>query len=114
MAKTKTTVRQPISNRSAMPAAMRREADTRQARVEAEKAREALGLLRGTIYSIPGGGQMGYGWIAGDDGINRFFHRSVLNPPEAFDTLRVTQRVLFRHIDAARGPRAIDVELVTE
>jgi cold shock CspA family protein len=63
--------------------------------------------LRGAISAL----KVDYGYIIGDDGRDRFFHKSMLGNRK-FDQLRVNDRVEFTHADAIKGPRAVDVEVI--
>lgn len=53
----------------------------------------------------------GFGFITGDDGIDRFFHESVVQN-RLFQDLAVGDRVLFTHAEAVKGPRAVDVTVL--
>lgn len=70
---------------------------------------------RGIIKSL----KEGWGFIRGDDGIDRFFHQAWLTRPDdvaaddVFATLVEQQRVTFVHEDAAKGPRAVDISVIT-
>ena len=67
--------------------------------------------LRGAIRAL----YPGYGYLTGDDGIHRFFHRSGLQLTTlAFDQLVPHMRVEFVHIDAPKGPRAIEVRVIPD
>ena len=68
--------------------------------------------LTGNIKSIfP---DRGFGWIAGDDGIDRFFHRAALQMTNTvgFHDLQPDQRVEFIGIQAEKGPRAIEIRVL--
>ena len=67
---------------------------------------DAAPVQRGAIRAL----YMGFGYITGDDGIDRFFHRSAMQATSLqFDELQQHQRVEFIHVDAPKGPRAIEV-----
>ena len=51
----------------------------------------------------------GFGFIAGDDGVEYFFHRSGLDRLLNYDSLQVGQRVQFDIEPSERGPRATRV-----
>jgi hypothetical protein len=59
-----------------------------------------------------------YGFIRGDDNINRFFIPSGLDRSApncwgiTFDDLVVDSRVSFDHEDAPRGPRAVNIRII--
>lgn len=63
--------------------------------------------IRGAIKKLCDG----YFWITGDDGVDRFAHRSSMQAtsPTRFEDLERHQRVEFLHVDAVKGPRAIEV-----
>ncbi|HEX4216000.1 MAG TPA: cold shock domain-containing protein [Candidatus Dormibacteraeota bacterium] len=48
----------------------------------------------------------GFGFIAADDGVEYFFHRSGLEPPLEFDHLLGGEQVLFDIQPSPKGPRA--------
>lgn len=64
-------------------------------------------VLKGAVKALHGD----WGFITGDDGIDRFFHKSML-VNRAIDELAVHERVEFTHQNAAKGPRATDVVVV--
>lgn len=66
------------------------------------------GRMLGVVKSVL---RQGYAYITGDDGVDRFMHRSMLLETD-WNDLRVDQRVEFAHADAVKGPRAVDVLLV--
>jgi cold shock protein len=51
----------------------------------------------------------GFGFIAGEDGKEYFFHRSTIEGE--FDSLRGGERVTFKLEASPKGPRAADVRL---
>lgn len=51
----------------------------------------------------------GFGFIRGEDGTERFFHRSAV---ANFDNLREGQSVRFDEEDSSKGPRATNVTLM--
>jgi cold shock CspA family protein len=55
--------------------------------------------------------ERGFGFLVGDDGVERFFHRSGVQQSSAgFEQLREQQAVEFIPLDdAPKGPRAIEV-----
>jgi cold shock protein len=58
-------------------------------------------------------GDKGFGFIKGDDGLDRFFHKSGLERSTLrFDELEQNMRVAFTHVDGDKGPRAIEVRVV--
>ncbi|HCO03581.1 MAG TPA: cold-shock protein [Actinobacteria bacterium] len=65
-------------------------------------------MANGTIKRIVA--DRGFGFIAGADGTEYFFHRnSVAN----FDSLRGDEPVTFEVEDSPKGPRANQVQLAT-
>jgi CspA family cold shock protein len=48
----------------------------------------------------------GFGFIAGEDGTEYFFHRSGVDPQLNFDGLRGGEAVVFDVEPSAKGPRA--------
>jgi len=54
----------------------------------------------------------GFGFIKGEDGTDRFFHRSGLErTTRRFDELRQGDRVSFTDTEGPKGPRAIEVRV---
>ena len=51
----------------------------------------------------------GFGFIAADDGVEYFFHRSGLDPSLNFDSLSGGERVEFDIEPSQKGPRAYRV-----
>jgi cold shock CspA family protein len=51
----------------------------------------------------------GCGFIRGEDDVVRFFHKSGLDSNLYFPDLAVNDTVSFLHIEAPKGPRAIEV-----
>lgn len=49
----------------------------------------------------------GFGFVKGEDGVERFFHRSAVST--GFDTLREGSKVTFEDETSNKGPRATDV-----
>lgn len=72
--------------------------------------------MQGTIKTLgkPGETTPTYGFIRGDDKIDRFFMPGVMTQPPTreFLDLRVGDRMEFEHQDHARGPRAVKVSFV--
>lgn len=75
-------------------------------------------VMTGTIRKLKA--TEGFGFIRGEDGTDRFFHKSsVVGGVEVFDELAEGQRVSFVHQDGQKdkrtgelkGPRAIDVRV---
>jgi CspA family cold shock protein len=66
-------------------------------------------MATGTIKRIVS--ERGFGFIAGADGTEYFFHR---NSVENFDALRGDEAVTFEAEDSPKGPRANQVRLSTE
>lgn len=62
--------------------------------------------MTGTIARLVS--DKGFGFIKGDDGVDRFFHRSAAKSP-GFEDLREHQRVTFDHVDAPKGARAENI-----
>jgi cold shock protein len=50
----------------------------------------------------------GFGFIKGDDNVDRFFHKTAVVEGD-FDHMKVDDRVTFEHEDAPKGPRAANV-----
>ena len=66
----------------------------------------------GTIKKLitdENGDRKGFGFIAGEDEIERFFHRSDCQSGSKFDGLREGDSVDFEHMDGDRGARAVNV-----
>lgn len=53
--------------------------------------------------------EKGYGFITGEDRVDRFFHRSAVVGGR-FEQLEKDQRVTFRDEEGNRGPRASEVQ----
>jgi CspA family cold shock protein len=53
----------------------------------------------------------GFGFIAGDDGKEYFFHRSAVEDPRGFDALTGGEHVSFEIESSPRGPRASRVRV---
>ena len=54
--------------------------------------------------------EKGFGFIVGDDKVERFFHASGLVPPLTIDQLAAGEtRVEFQAIKSPKGPRAEDI-----
>ena len=64
-------------------------------------------MTTGTIKKVVA--ERGFGFIAAEDGKEYFFHRSGLQAPLDFDTLRGGERVSFEVEPGPKGPRAIQV-----
>lgn len=55
----------------------------------------------------------GYGFIAGDDGRDYFFHWSAMEmTSKNFRELKVQERVTFLVINGSKGPRAVQVRVL--
>lgn len=63
--------------------------------------------MEGTIKRL----KEGFGFIRGTDGVERFFHRSVLEN-ESFPNLVEGQAVTFEPDRGEKGPRAVNVRVV--
>lgn len=66
------------------------------------------GAMFGTIKKIEGA--KAFGFIAGDDGIDYFFHKTGLAKGVEFHQLREKDRVSFEDEEGGKGPRACEVE----
>lgn len=67
--------------------------------------------MNGTIVRL--NAEKGFGFIKGEDGVDRFFHKSGLErSTKRFDELAQNMRVVFTHVDGEKGPRAIEVRVV--
>ncbi len=64
-------------------------------------------MTTGTIQKVVA--ERGFGFIAAEDGKEYFFHRSGLQSPLDFDTLRGGERVSFEVESGPKGPRATQV-----
>lgn len=62
--------------------------------------------MQGKIKRIKRDG--GYGFIAGEDGVEYFFHRSALKNAN-LDEVEEGQEVTFEDAEGTQGPRAEDV-----
>jgi CspA family cold shock protein len=65
-------------------------------------------MSAGTIKKVIS--DRGFGFIAGEDGKEYFFHRDGLARELDFDTLRGGERVEFELQSRPRGPRAVNVK----
>lgn len=65
-------------------------------------------MMQGTIHSIRT--ERGFGFIRDTEGVEVFFHRSALTPPERFDTLEVGMGVEF---EPESGPKGLRTEKIT-
>ncbi len=63
----------------------------------------------GTIKKIVN--DRGFGFIAAEDGVEYFFHRSGLDSSVNFDSLQGGERVDFEIESSQKGPRATRVRL---
>ena len=63
----------------------------------------------GTIKKIVN--DRGFGFIAAEDGVEYFFHRSGLDTSVNFDSLQGGERVDFEIESSQKGPRATRVRL---
>ena len=70
---------------------------------------EVLSLSKGTVKWF--NNQKGYGFITAEDGKDVFVHFSGLNM-EGFKTLEEGAAVEFDITDGAKGPQAVNVEVV--
>lgn len=71
-----------------------------------QKAERSSDWKRGAIRNL----KKGFGFIAGDDGKDYFFHwTSVSKQFKDFRQLEIKERVSFRLEIAERGPRAVEV-----
>lgn len=79
--------------------------------------------MQGTIISKLFGALGPYGFIRGEDGIDRFFVPSSLVGMEeaarteqfgAFDKLEVGNPVEFAHIGNVKGPRAMNIAIIRD
>ena len=74
--------------------------------------------MRGVIVRIPvskdTGERLGFLFVRGEDGIERFVHRSGLEQTTvSFEKLQVRSRVEFTPLDdAPKGPRAIELRVL--
>jgi CspA family cold shock protein len=64
-------------------------------------------MTTGTVKSVRS--ENGYGYIAGDDGTEYYFHRAGVKRPLQFDNLFGGERVKFEIEANAEGPRAVQV-----
>lgn len=77
--------------------------------IQADPAPRLLGRVRKLIN--------GYGFVAGDDGTDYFFHRLAFKrtSKKQFNEIRQQDRLSFQPLTLAdKGPRAIEVEFVEE
>lgn len=72
-----------------------------------------FGLIK-NLGKKPGAAEPTFGFIKGDDTVDRFFLPGSMVQPVGcdFSELCVGQRVSFEHEDNARGPRAVRVRLM--
>jgi CspA family cold shock protein len=72
----------------------------------------------GAAHAIPETGVVrkmkeGFGFIAGNDGLDYFFHWTALQKTSVrFSELEVGDRVEFLKLEAPKGPRAIEIKKV--
>ena len=66
-------------------------------------------MPNGTIKKIVS--DRGFGFIAAEDGVEYFFHRSGLDSNVNFDSLSGGERVSFEIEQSQKGPRAARVQL---
>jgi CspA family cold shock protein len=72
---------------------------------------------RGEDYQMPTGtikkivSDRGFGFIAAEDGVEYFFHRSGVESPTDFDSLQGGESVSFEIEASPKGPRANRVKL---
>ena len=67
--------------------------------------------MNGTVVRL--NDDKGFGFIRGEDGADRFFHSSGLQPgTRRFEELRIGDPVEFTHTDGPKGPRAEDVRVL--
>ena len=66
-------------------------------------------MPNGTIKKIVN--DRGFGFIAAEDGVEYFFHRSGLDSSVNFDSLQGGERVDFEIESSQKGPRATRVRL---
>jgi CspA family cold shock protein len=64
-------------------------------------------VTTGTIKKVVA--DRGFGFITAEDGKEYFFHRSALQAPLDFDSLRGGERVSFEVEAGPKGPRAVQV-----
>jgi CspA family cold shock protein len=64
-------------------------------------------MATGTIKRVIA--DRGFGFIAGDDGKEYFFHRDGIEPPLTFEALASGEKVEFDVTSGPRGPRAARV-----
>src|SRR5574341_4708 len=93
----------------------RRPAKCRQARWRNSYSAEAA--MTGIVVRIPTdketGERKGFMFVRGEDGVERFVHRSGLQQTtKSFEKIQVRDRVEFTHIDAPKGPRAIELRVL--
>lgn len=65
--------------------------------------------MNGTVIRLVKDGEgrsKGFGFIKGEDEVERFFHHSETRD---FNKLREGQKVQFESIDGQKGPRAVNV-----
>jgi CspA family cold shock protein len=68
---------------------------------------KVISVPQGTIKKLVA--DRGFGFIAAEDGVEYFFHRSALDRALDFDSLRGSERVQFDIEPSQRGPRATRV-----
>jgi CspA family cold shock protein len=66
-------------------------------------------MSNGTIKKLVS--ERGFGFIAGDDGNEYFFHRDGLDGLVSFDTLTAGEKVTFEIESSPKGPRASRVRV---
>lgn len=68
--------------------------------------------MRGTVKRLVR--NRGFGFLLGEDGVERFFHRSSVRPWIEFDNLSEDDQIVFEEDKSPKGPRAKNVDLDNE
>jgi len=55
--------------------------------------------------------EKGFGFVRGEDGVERFFHRSAVHGGTSFEALREGQEAEFEDEKSPKGPRARTVQV---
>lgn len=72
---------------------------------------KTLPVMKGKVRKL----KEGFGFIAGDDGLDYFFHWTALQQTtKSFNELQVLDRVEGSVIEGAKGPRLIEIRVIDD
>jgi cold shock CspA family protein len=72
---------------------------------------KSTATLKGEIKSVRNRDK-GFVFVTGEDGVDRFCHKSSCSKMVNFDGLREGDKVLFDHRDGDKGPRAENLQVL--